>query len=86
MAVVFHHTGSPRKTTTAQKEAITARRSQTLCCVSGGGPLRPWGALPLMSVIAAGRVACRELSSFMGAVDVGFRAITCYTPPGKWTP
>lgn len=37
MAVVFHHTGSPSKTTTAQKERIAARRSHMLSFDSGGG-------------------------------------------------
>lgn len=37
MAVVFHHTGSPKKTTTAQKERMAARRSHMLSLVSGGG-------------------------------------------------
>jgi hypothetical protein len=37
MAVVVHHTGSPSKTTTAQKEMMAARRSHMLWCDSGGG-------------------------------------------------
>src|SRR5690242_17263610 len=43
MAVVFHHTGSPSKTTTAQKERMAARRSHLLSVDSGGGPVRAFG-------------------------------------------
>lgn len=37
MAVVFSHTGKPRKTATTQKERMASRRSHRLSLVSGGG-------------------------------------------------
>jgi hypothetical protein len=85
MAVVFHQTGTPRKTTTAQKEAMTARRSQALCVVSGGGCLRSSFPLLLMvAVFSGGRAVCAMLSWGVRALTWVFRgfaplhAVTCH--------
>jgi hypothetical protein len=62
MAVVFHHMGTPTRTTTAQNDAMTARRSQALCVVSAGGCLGASFALLPMVDVSSGRAGCAMLS------------------------
>lgn len=69
MAVVFHHTGSPMSTTTAQKEMMAARRSHMPSSDSGGGDVRAFEVFAVVSSDAlVGSDADDTSAAFGGAM------------------